>query len=88
MNNLPPALTSEQLKDLTARHLARYESMLRARLKGIAGIRPGECEALRQVWRDIEKQDGSIDSARYTPNEISEIQDAWFDEYGSLEETP
>lgn len=86
MKTLPSLLTSDFLKNLTEQHIKRYESMLRAHAEGAQGIRPGECGHLLAVWKRIKESDGSLAPLDYSAAEISEIEDAWFDEYDSAEQ--
>lgn len=88
MRTLPPGLTKEILHSLTVRHIARYSGMIDRSLRGDRNIRREECKHLLGIWESIRKQGGSLATEVwvYTDDEIREINDAYFDEYGELEE--
>lgn len=79
---LPPDITSEQLFSLIYIHINRYERMIERSIRGDRQVRRGECKALLEIWKRIEKESNSIDSSRYSASEISEIRAAWFDSFG------
>ena len=63
-----------QIRALTARHIARYEAMIRKARAGSRDYRLPECEYLLGVWRSTERKDAQL--ALLAGDELRELFEA------------